>query len=712
VSVPILILIVLVLPTSSIMPLAYSQESSHIANWNQSGEGVPRLSWPSGIAIDPSSGNVYLADTANQRITIYSSNGTFLTEFGRYGDEDGSFNSPEGVAVDQEGNVYVADTANHRIQVFSSNGTFLTEWGEYGEDNATFRSPTGIALDREEGNVYVADTENNRIQVFSSNGTFLTEWGEYGDEDGSFNSPEGVAVDQEGNVYVADTENNRIQVFSSNGTFLTEWGEYGDEDGSFRFPEGVAVDQEGNVYVADTENNRIQVFSNGTFLTEWGSYGRGEEEIEMRFPEGVAVDQEQNIYVTDTANNRISVIFSSSNNSSPISNISFSSEEGDIYGNDTRIRIEPVYEGLTFPTAIGFLGPNDMLVLERQNNTIMRIVNGQMLDEPVLDLGNNTKIGSCVCDVALLQNDNNGTSYAFVYYAEANVTEDDGKTKLVDALYRYDIINGKLINPKLIFEMPTVSSALHNGGKLTIGPDKNVYLTTGEIDSWRTKAQNIKNGSLPDGSSAVLRFTPDGEPVDGGLFGNTPPLDKYYAYGIRNSFGMDYDPATGNIWITDNGGSYGDELNLVRPGFNGGWRQIMGFSSLDESFNLTNLEFFNGTGKYYDPIFEWLEPVGVTDLVFLPSDKLGKEYEGNLFVGEINSGYLYRFLLNQTRTGLLLDGSLSDGIADTNLEKLEAAFAKINDGGITDLEVGPDGLIYIVSSNGKIMRLETMDTNA
>ena len=137
----------------------------------------------------------------------------------------------------------------------------------------------------------------------------------------------------------------------------------------------------------------------------------------------------------------------------------------------------------------------------------------------------------------------------------------------------------------------------------------------------------------------------------------------------------------------------------------------MGFSSLDESFDLTNLEFFNGTGKYYDPIFEWFEPIGVTDLVFVSSDKLGKEYEGNLFVGEINSGYLYRFVLNETRTGLLLDGSLSDGVANTNLEKLEAAFAQINDGGITDLEVGPDGLVYIVSSNGKIMRLAPMDAN-
>jgi plastocyanin len=164
--------------------------------------------------------------------------------------------------------------------------------------------------------------------------------------------------------------------------------------------------------------------------------------------------------------------------------------------------------------------------------------------------------------------------------------------------------------------------------------------------------------------------------------------------------------------MTDNGPTYGDELNIVRPGFNGGWKAIMGLSSFDKAFNSTDLEFFNGTGKYYDPIFEWLESIGVTDLVFVPSDKLGKEYEGNLFVGEINSGYLYRFLLNQSRTGLLLNGSISDGVANNNVEKLEMVFAKINGGGINDLEIGPDGLVYIVSSNGKIMRLEPLDANA
>jgi aldose sugar dehydrogenase len=143
----------------------------------------------------------------------------------------------------------------------------------------------------------------------------------------------------------------------------------------------------------------------------------------------------------------------------------------------------------------------------------------------------------------------------------------------------------------------------------------------------------------------------------------------------------------------------------VTPGFNGGWNKIMGSSSFAKAFNSTELELFNGSGKYHDPVFEWLTSIGVTDLVFLTSDTIGEEYNGNLFVGEINSGYLYRFPLNETRTGLLLNGSLSDAAANNNIERLEAAFARIASGGITDLEIGPDGLLYIVSLGGKIMRL-------
>jgi glucose/arabinose dehydrogenase/plastocyanin len=595
---------------------------------------------------------------------------------------------------------------------YSQELSFLPIFREGGPQRAKLLGPAGIAVDPSSGNVYVADTANNRIQVFSNNSNPISVWGQFGGStNGTFSHPQGVAVDpSSGNVYVADTANKRIQVFSSNGTFMSKWGEYGTTDGMLRSPAGIAVDpSSGNVYVADTGNHRIQVFSsNGTFMSKLGIYGFMEEG--MRFPEGVAVDPSSgNVYVADTGSDRILGFATRS----PITNVSFSSEEGEVYGNDTMIKIEPVYDGLKFPTAIAFLGPDDMVVLQKTNTSIMRIVNGQMLDEPVLDLGNTIKLpgNSCMCDIAILQN-NNGTTYAFLSFHLAEVTEDDGTKKLVNRLYRYDVTDGTFTNPKLIFEIPSVLGSPHNGGKLMVGPDDNIYLTMGDIHHYRTKAQNINNGSMPDGSSGILRFTPNGDPVDGGIFGHTHPVDKYYAYGMRNPFGLNYDPLTGNIWMTDNGPANSDELNIVSPGFNGGWRKIMGLGSLREGFNSTSLEFFNGTGKYYDPIFTWRETLGVTDLVFISSDKLGKEYEGNLLVTDNNNGYLYRFLLNQSRTGLLLNRSLSDGVADTNLENLYAVLGKINGGAVTNLEIGPDGLVYIVSlGSGKIMRLEPIGAN-
>jgi glucose/arabinose dehydrogenase len=117
----------------------------------------------------------------------------------------------------------------------------------------------------------------------------------------------------------------------------------------------------------------------------------------------------------------------------------------------------------------------------------------------------------------------------------------------------------------------------HNGGKILIGPDQNVYLVVGDIDNSRTQAQNEYNGRLPDGTSVIYRITQDGLVLQGvNPLGNTEPFNKYYAYGIRNSFGMDFDPVTGKLWDTENGPTSGDEINLVEPGFNSGWIKVWG----------------------------------------------------------------------------------------------------------------------------------------
>ena len=147
---------------------------------------------------------------------------------------------------------------------------------------------------------------------------------------------------------------------------------------------------------------------------------------------------------------------------------------------------------------------------------------------------------------------------------------------LGNRLYRYEYIDGKLVNPKLLLDLPASPWPYHNGGALTIGPDNNIYIVIGDgtVDSQTT---NEANKGLPEGRAGILRVTEDGKPISNkGILGSNYPLDLYYAYGIRKSFGIDFDPVGGNLWDTENGPNFGDEINLVEPGFNSGWKKVQG----------------------------------------------------------------------------------------------------------------------------------------
>jgi streptogramin lyase len=295
--------------------------SGTVGDW---GSGDGEFDTPRGIAVD-SDGNIYVADTNNDRIQKFDSDGNFITKWGSYGSGDSEFNEPWGVAVDSDGNVYVADKSNHRIQKFDSSGNHLATWGSYGSGNGEFNRPRGVAVDSD-GNIYVADTNNYRIQKLDSNGGFITKWGTFGFGDAQFWFTGDVAVDSGGNVYVADSWNDRIQKFDSSGNHLATWGSYGSGNGEFYDPWGVAVDSDGNVYVADSSNDRIQKFdSSGALLGWWGLDDLGDtrwhdpdtERIgnydglgdgQFWFPEEMAVDSDGNIYVADTLNDRIQKI--------------------------------------------------------------------------------------------------------------------------------------------------------------------------------------------------------------------------------------------------------------------------------------------------------------------------------------------------------------------------------------------------------------------
>jgi glucose/arabinose dehydrogenase len=390
-----------------------------------------------------------------------------------------------------------------------------------------------------------------------------------------------------------------------------------------------------------------------------------------------------------------------------ISNYALGAEETELPTiHDKNIGIQVVYKGLKFPTKMAFLGPNDILVLEKNEGTIQRIVNGVMLSKPLLDINVSNSSERGMLGVAIGNNGTNDKSRnVFLYFTspEDQGTLRDARNLASNYLYRFDLVNNRLVNPKVLVHLPSFRYSQHNGGDLLIGPDDNVYVIIGNVggsyDEYHTKAktQNYKGRIDPDGRGGILAMTQDGEfAYTGGILGGSFPLNLYYAYGIRNSFGIAFDPVSGKLWDTENGGTNYDEINLIEPGFNSGSEQLEGLSTLHKDFSKSKLETFHGKGHYSDPEFTWNDTVGLTGIKFLNSEKLGKQYENDLFAGDFHNGNLYHFDLNKKRTALSLTGPLKDKIANKDDELRNALFGQ-GFGGITDIKVGPDGYLYILS---------------
>jgi len=241
--------------------------------------------WPTAIAIN-SDGNVYVADEALDRISIYTKDGEFIGKWEKPGDGDGEWSKPSGLVFDKNDVLYMVDSGNNRIQKFSKDGSFLGKWGSSGTGDGEFHMPYGIAADGN-GDIYVADWRNDRIQKFSSDGQFLMKFGSSGSDPGELNRPTDVAVDKDGDIYVADWKNERLQVFDRNGAYLThtdgegtlsKWGAAKLDGGNpemwhersvaqgldreklFWGPIAVEVDDDGMVFVVESARSRIQVF--------------------------------------------------------------------------------------------------------------------------------------------------------------------------------------------------------------------------------------------------------------------------------------------------------------------------------------------------------------------------------------------------------------------------------------------------------------------
>jgi DNA-binding beta-propeller fold protein YncE len=244
-------------------------------DWGTKGvvESSASFNWAQGIAYDPADGNVWVANTRNNRIDEFSTDGTSIASCPNTSRLTSSFDWPMAVAFDPSGTMYVADTFNNRIEAVNvaqcTGQTVPVLWdeGTRGSGTNQFIKPWDLVYDPTMNRLLVADTNNSRIvELNPSTGAWegvlpITK----GTGPGQIESPEGIAVDASGNIWIADTGNNRVEEFTSAGAFANQMiGSYGccygAPNNEFNAPQGLAFDPNGQLYVADTNNNRIQVY--------------------------------------------------------------------------------------------------------------------------------------------------------------------------------------------------------------------------------------------------------------------------------------------------------------------------------------------------------------------------------------------------------------------------------------------------------------------
>ncbi|HUI55721.1 MAG TPA: hypothetical protein VLY04_12165 [Bryobacteraceae bacterium] len=376
---------------------------------------VAEVHSPEDVAVD-SSGNIYIADTANSAIRKVTTDGNINTVAGNCAATTGcstgstgdggsataaTLMAPFSVAVDSSGNFYIVENGDSKIRKVDTSGNINTIVGTgtagFGGDNGPAISgqlnfPTGIALDSG-GALYIADSLNRRIRKVSSNNIntiagngVLSYSGDGGPAiAGQLNTPLGVAADSSGNLYIADTGNNVIRKVAANGTITTFAGNgtagFGGDGGAaasaqLNGPQAVAVDSNGNVYVSDTQNARVRKISGGVINTVagngtpgFGGDGASATAAELNVPSGLALDASGNLYIADFSNNRVRRV-------SPGGTITTVAGNGSIgYSGDSG---SAASAQLTTPSGVAVDSSGNLYIADTGNNAV-RVVTGGII---------------------------------------------------------------------------------------------------------------------------------------------------------------------------------------------------------------------------------------------------------------------------------------------------------------------------------------------
>lgn len=321
-------------------------------------------------------------------------------------------------------------------------------------------------------------------------------------------------------------------------------------------------------------------------------------------------------------------------------------------------------------TGMEFMPNDDMLVLQK-NGDVRLVKDRQLVSDAVLNIDTIS-----LREMGLLGITRSGES-VYLYYT---VPDENGEP-IYNRIERYTWDGQSLIDPVVMIDIPV--NLYHNGGAMVTGPDGQVYAVVGDTGRYGL-LQNKEPGSYhPPGmtdyldTSVILRVEPPGE---------------YYAVGIRNSFGLAFDPVTGMMWDTENGPENFDEINIVQEGFNSGWEVVMGPATKDDLLRMTMSESY----QYEDPKFTWYHTVAPTGIGFVDFAETDK-YNNSIFVGDCNHGRLYIFTMNQNRDGFVFSSlGLQDTVADSG-DSLEEIILAEGLGCITNIRTGPDGYLYITS---------------
>ena len=361
---------------------------------------------------------------------------------------------------------------------------------------------------------------------------------------------------------------------------------------------------------------------------------------------------------------------------------------------DSSIKIETIATGINELTTFAFVG-NDILYLEKINGDIRLIRDGQVSEKILhhFDVHKTTESGL----LGITTKDN----LVYIYVSEP--LDEEGKIPKANNIYEFLWTGDELVNKKLINTLPS-RNCCHQGGYMVTSPNGEIFATIGDLENIResgipSKLQNNEDGGVDD-TSIILRVGIDENTIS--PMTSDDPFSHYYAIGIRNSFGLAFDPITGNLWDTENGQVCCDEINLVTENFNSGWALVQGMANENSISVIPKIENF----EYSNPEFTW-DQVNAPTALAIPGNNWGEKYQNSLFVSDYIFGKIYKFELNDSRDGFVFqDPSLQDLIFHEGDNSDEIIFAT-EFGRISDMKFGPDGSLYVAShlSNGALFKI-------